>query len=670
MTEPVRPDANGPRLPHAADFATAELPAAELPTAEFPAVEYTATAVSATAVSAAPGAAAPAPASRTRPAHRVAGGSGARDSAAIDSALFAWEWARLLAGTSWIVDDRTVVVEQLRQLTEELASALTREPFVASAGIRIGERLVAAGFVAPDSLACTVTLLSGRLLADLRLVGRGGDAVRMRARLDQLVGMVSHGFVRAVRDQTLDQQEAIRSSAFTAWRRAEAALRDQQEHALRDPLTGLPNRAGFAARVRQLLISADQTSTVHVCLLDLDGFTAIDRGLGRSVGDELLTAVAGRLAARFGGADQLVARVGGDEFAVLVLDRSGHLGMTGRRLAAAAQEVIRAPIPVDGQPFALSATAGLVAHRIVRRMDQHANPLDLLRDCDLASSWARSTGAGAVAAFDPHRAAREIADLALAADLPVAIAQDAVTAYYQPIISLADGTLPVVEALARWPHPRHGLLLPHRFLDLADRTGLIVPLGRVILRRACMQARIWLDALPRPPLVSVNLAPAQVADPQTVADVAAVLQATGLPASQLQLEITEHAALAEPAALGVIGDLAELGVELAIDDFGTGRAHLAQLPELPAHGVGTLKLPSQFLAGLDLVSGPRVQVLSTIIDLAHDLGMVVTVEGVETPEQDELVRLLGADQAQGWHYARPGNAASIGRQLADGWPAR
>ena len=594
------------------------------------------------------------------------------DSAAIDSAMFAWEWARVLAGTSWVADDRTVVVEHLRQLTEELGRALTQEPFVASAGIRIGESLVEAGFVAPDSLACTVTLLSGRLLPGLRLTGRRGESVRLRARLDELVGMVSQGFVRAIRDQTLDQQEAIRSSAFTAWRRAEAELRDQREHALRDPLTGLPNRAGFAARVQQLLSStAARATTVHVCLLDLDGFTAIDRGLGREVGDQLLIAVANRLAAQFGGADQVVARVGGDEFAVLVLDRSGHQGMAGRRLAAAAQEVIRAPIPVNGQPFALSATAGLVAHRIVHRMDQQANPLDLLRDGDLASSWARSTGTGTVAVFDPHRAAKEIADLALAADLPVAIAQDAMTAYYQPIVSLTDGTTRVVEALARWPHPQHGLLLPHRFLDLADRTGLIVPLGRVILRHACRQARMWMATLPHPPQVSVNLAAAQVADPQTVADVAAVLQATGLPASQLQLEITEDAALAEPGTLDVIRDLAELGVGLAMDDFGTGRAHLAQLADLPAHGVDTLKLPSPFLTGLDPTAAlPRVQVLATLVELAHDLGMVVTVEGVETAEQDDLVRGLGADQAQGWYYSRPAGAASISRQLADGWPVR
>ena len=603
---------------------------------------------------------------------------GDTDVEAIDTAVFAWEWVRQLAGTSWVAADRTELAERLRDLTSRFAAGLGTEPFRPAVGITIGEELVGIGFDSPDALARTTSLLSRRLLPDLGLIpGEPGtaDAERavepavglartalLRERLAELIGMLGHGFVRAVRDRTLAQQEAIRSSALLAWQRA---LNDQRESALRDPLTGLLNRNGFT---EQLITLARQhpEAVIGVCLLSLDGFEALDRGLGRETGDRLLSEVAARLSSRFGGENELLARIGRNEFLIVGIDGGADHGGPGDaviRRQAAATQVVGEPILLTDRPIVLSTSCGLLA-----RSTDRADPDRILQDADLAASWARTRGPGGVAVFESTRAARQIGDLALTADLPTAIDNGRLLPYYQPIVSLTSGRIEAVEALARWPHPEHGLLTPDRFLPLAESAGLITTLDRAMLRRACRQARIWQDALAQAPVVAVNLAAVRLADRRTVRDVLSVLEQTGLAPDQLQLEITEHAALDAPDTLQIIRDLAGCGVRLALDDFGTGRAHLAQLAELPGHGVRTLKLPADFLrrptGGGAIADDPaRVRVFAAIIDLAHGLGMRVTVEGVETAGHDALVRTLGADLAQGMHYARPDTALAIGNRL-------
>jgi diguanylate cyclase (GGDEF)-like protein len=609
------------------------------------------------------------------------------DVESVDTALFGWEWVRRLAGTSWVAADRTELADQLRGLTCRLIEALATEPFTPASGITVGEELVAIGFDSPDALARTTTLLTDRFLLDLGLipdpetteshrivlpawaedqsaaVGRARTAL-LRERLALLTGSVCLGFVRAVRDRTLAQQEAIRSSALLAWQRA---LADQRESALHDPVTGLLNRTGFAERLARL-VENNPDAVIGACLLSLDGFAALDRGLGRDSGDRLLTEVAARLATRFSGEHELLARVGRDQFLVVGIDGGGEGGPGDAmiRRQAAAQDVIAEPILLMDRPIVLSTSCGLLA-----RPTGRADSDRILQDVDLAASWARQRGPGGVAVFESTRAARQIGDLALTADLPSAIETGRLLPYFQPIVSLESGRIEAVEALARWPHAEHGLLTPERFLPLAESAGLITTLDRAVLRRACRQARIWQTTLPRSPLVAVNLAAVRLADRRTVREVVAVLEQTGLAPDQLQLEITEHAALDAPETLQIIRDLAGCGVGLALDDFGTGRAHLAQLAELPGHGVRTLKLPADFLrrptGGGAIADDPaRVQVFAAIIDLAHGLGMQVTVEGVETPGHHDLVRELGADQAQGLHYARPDTAVAIGaRLLAD-----
>jgi diguanylate cyclase (GGDEF)-like protein len=587
------------------------------------------------------------------------------DPETLDTALFAWEWARAVVGTSWVAADRTVIAEQMRGLTQRLARALQQEPFVAAEGISIGESLVEIGFASPDALARTTTLIGKRFLLDLGLLEAPRTLRRQHHdRLAELVGMLSLGFVRAVRDRTLEQQEAIRSSALLAWERARQA---QRAVALRDPLTGLLNRVGFADQLGKLIATAPQ-GVVGICLMSLDGFAALDRALGREVGDRLLITVSDRLKSRFGSEGEVVARVGRDEFVVAgveVKEPGRRTHSVADRLAAA-QNAVHEPLVIDGRPMLLSTSFGLVT-----RQAADTDPEVLLRDADLAASWALPRGPGSVAVFDAVRAAHQVGDLALAAELPAAIDDGRLQAHYQPIVSVGTGRIEVVEALARWSHDTHGLLAPNRFLPLAERSGLMSTLGGSVLRQACLQGQIWRKDVDQPPVIAVNLAATQIADQQTVRDVVSVLEQTGLPADLLQLEITEHAALADPGTLRVVRDLARVGVGLALDDFGTGLAHLAQLADLPAHGVGTLKLPADFLHRSSVQVSPaqeaaRIEVFATMIDLAHRLGMQVTVEGVETQEHDALIRALGADLAQGSFYFAPGTAASISALLPDG----
>ena len=421
----------------------------------------------------------------------------------VDTAVFAWEWARELSGTSWVAADRTVIADKLRDLTGRLVEALRAEPFEPSAGIDVGAALVGIGFASPDALARTLTLFGGELFP-----------VADRGRLAALTGMIGQGFVRAVRDRTLDEQEAIRSSALVAWQRARA---QQLEHALRDPLTGLLNRAGFTLRLGEL-VGRTGDGVVGACLLTIDGFDTLDRCLGRDVGDRLLETLAQRLADRFPGDDEVIAAVARDEFIVTGIDHAHTEDATAHRLARA-QEVLHEPVVVEDRSIALTTSSGLIARAVSR-----TEPDRLLRDADLAASWARSRGPGGVAVFDGFRAARQVSDVELTAALPAAIEGGSLQAHYQPIVSLRSDRVIAVEALARWPHEEHGLLTPDRFLHLAERGGLLSAVGRAMLGQACRQAHAWELELSRPPAVAVNVSADQLTDWQTVRDVMDVLE--------------------------------------------------------------------------------------------------------------------------------------------------
>jgi EAL domain-containing protein (putative c-di-GMP-specific phosphodiesterase class I) len=299
----------------------------------------------------------------------------------------------------------------------------------------------------------------------------------------------------------------------------------------------------------------------------------------------------------------------------------------------------------------VSASIGLVEREI-----NGTTSADLMRDADITLYWAKADGKSRWALYDPERNAREVARFTLSATMPAALERDEFYVDYQPLVRLEDSKVLGVEALVRWQHPEFGRLAPDRFIELAEETGLIVPLGRWVLRRACQQARRWLDEFgDATPFVSVNLAVRQSRDPALVSDVKSILEEFSLPPHLLQLELTESAIMGtadEP--LEALRQLSGMGVRIAIDDFGTGYSNLAYLKHLPVH---ELKIAGSFMEGMRAADGADPvdsKIVSTLVSLAHALGLTVTAEGVETPSQAERLRKIGCDAGQGWLFARPG----------------
>jgi diguanylate cyclase (GGDEF)-like protein len=426
-------------------------------------------------------------------------------------------------------------------------------------------------------------------------------------------------------------------------------LRHQAQH---DPLTGLPNRTLFFERLGAAL--GRGSAELGVCYLDLDGFKAVNDTLGHDVGDELLRTVASRLTTELAHDGHLVARMGGDEFVVLVERSAGTSDVLA--VAERALEAVRTPVKLAGHELTVSASIG-----VVEREAGTTNVAELMKAADTTLYWAKADGRNRIALFDADRHALEVTKYELSSAMPAALERGEFCVEYQPLVCLGDGRISGVEALVRWNHPRFGKLGPDRFIGLAEETGLIVQLGRWVLREACLQGARWQAARPDgSPVISVNLAVRQVRDPSIVDDVADVLAETGLAPASLQLELTESAVMGtagEP--LDSLHALAALGVQIAIDDFGTGYSNFAYLRDLPVHG---LKLAGSFVAGLRPADAPDPvdqQIIAAVINLAHALGLRVTAEGVETAEQASRLKDLGCDTAQGWYYAESKPAAEI-----------
>jgi diguanylate cyclase (GGDEF)-like protein/PAS domain S-box-containing protein len=439
--------------------------------------------------------------------------------------------------------------------------------------------------------------------------------------------------------------------------RLETSLRHQAQH---DPLTGLPNRTLFFDRLDAALTAERH---VGVCYLDLDGFKAVNDTLGHDVGDQLLGAVARRLASELGEPDHLVARMGGDEFVVLVegRERSQASRDALHRTAERALEAVRRPIVLGTHRIVVSASVG-----VVERGDGGTGSAELMKAADTTLHWAKKDGRNRVAGFDAERHRADVARFELSARMPDALEAGEFVLEYQPLVRLSDQQLVGVEALVRWQRPYGERLGPGVFIPVAEETGLIVPLGRWVLAEACRQAVAWRTENPHADLfISVNLAARQVREPGIVEDVARILEETGWPAHALQLELTESDLMGttgEP--LQALRALADMGIRIAIDDFGTGYSNLAYLRALPVHA---LKLAGPFVNGGgkhaadggDGTDEVDVEVLALLIDLAHTLGLSVTAEVVETPIQLERLRKLGCDTGQGWYFAPAVDAATV-----------
>jgi diguanylate cyclase (GGDEF)-like protein len=427
-------------------------------------------------------------------------------------------------------------------------------------------------------------------------------------------------------------------------------LRERLRHLqMHDPVTRLPNRTLFFERLATAL-SDTATGRVGICYIDLDGFKAVNDTLGHRVGDELLDAVARRLiqCAEDGGQRHLAARLGGDEFALLVDGSTGTEQLTA--LAGAALKAIQQPFDLNGQRLTVSASIG-----VVEREAEGTDPTELMQAADTTLYWAKADGKARWTLFDPERNAHRMTRQALSSALRGAVERGEFVLDYQPIVDLGDDRLVGVEALVRWQHPQFGKLGPNRFIGLAEENGGIVPLGRHVLEESCRQARAWMLGHAGPPVyVSVNVAVRQMWDSDLVADVRRVLAETGLPPGLLQLELTESAVMGSAGRpLQALQDLNEMGVRIAIDDFGTGYSNLAYLSRLP---VRVLKLDGGFVSGFRAARHPNPAdetIVTALVRLAHQLGLTVTAECVESPVQADRLRRIGCDTGQGWHFAKP-----------------
>ncbi|AEA26244.1 diguanylate cyclase/phosphodiesterase with PAS/PAC sensor(s) [Pseudonocardia dioxanivorans CB1190] len=420
-------------------------------------------------------------------------------------------------------------------------------------------------------------------------------------------------------------------------------LQDRLRHqALHDPLTGLPNRTMVNERLAELF--SRPGGRIGVCYLDVDNFKIVNDRLGHGIGDKLLVAISARLHQCVAERGHLVGRMGGDEFVILVQDPPpGEVALVADLVLAS----LASPVDVDEHRLVVTASIGVVETDV-----DDTTPAEVLKAADVTLYWAKSDGRARWAQYDPERAALDMTRFTLTATLAAGLERDEFEVEYQPIVRLDDGAVAGVEALVRWDHPTLGRLGPDRFIEVAEETGAIVPLGRHVLREACRRAARWNAENPGADLfVSVNLAVRQAHDPALVSDVADILADTGLPPHLLQLELTESALLG-PAGRPVdaIGALADLGIRIAVDDFGTGYSNLGYLPRLPLH---SLKLAGVLVEGLRSPTAGASRIVTSLVALAHALGLTVTGEGVETPAQAARLRTAGCDTAQGWLYARP-----------------
>jgi diguanylate cyclase (GGDEF)-like protein/PAS domain S-box-containing protein len=419
----------------------------------------------------------------------------------------------------------------------------------------------------------------------------------------------------------------------------QAQLEHQANH---DALTGLPNRMLLTDRMTQAVTFSQRfRHSLWLVFIDLDNFKLINDHLGHQAGDELLCAIANRLRACVNEGDT-VARLGGDEF-LLLLPVANQRPMAS--LLQLVQEAVAAPLTLEQQAVTVTCSIGVSVYP-----DDGAEPEQLLKHADIAMYRAKEAGRNQVQFYEAAMHARIAERASIESELRHALARDELSLVYQPKLDLRSGAVSGMEALLRWQHPTLGAVSPARFIGVAEETGMIVAIGRWVLRMACTQAMAWQQAGLPPLRVAVNLSARQFRDQALLEEVRAALHDSGLAPQYLELELTESLMMHNvDEVVTVIEQLKQLGIALSIDDFGTGYSSLAYLKQFP---VDYLKIDQSFTR--DMLDEPKVAaIVRSVIALGHSLGFKVIAEGVETAPQLDYLRSNDCDEIQGYHFSRP-----------------
>ena len=461
---------------------------------------------------------------------------------------------------------------------------------------------------------------------------------RLIARHDRTVAVLVAGFAGAI---FLAVYLALASrNAF------QLSLANQRvlELAQTDILTGLPNRAFFIERLQEITSAEDGENAFSILMLDLDRFKNVNDSLGHAAGDALLRQVAERLQSTLGG-DDVLARLGGDEFAIIRAEcEDQHASWID--LAQRISRLIAEPFQLPGHRVEIGTSIGVAV-----APDHGSDQEELLRKADLALYRSKSAGRNCYTLYDDAMLAELEARKTLEGDLRDAVARCQFEVHYQPFYDIQSGRRRGLEALVRWRHPKRGLVPPDQFIPLAEETGLIVPLGEWVIRQACDDATSW----PADVKVAVNLSPVQFKEAELFDVIQSALAKSGLPPERLEVEITESVLLQQAADnLAFIERLKSIGISLALDDFGTGYSSLSYLTTFP---FDKIKIDKSFIRNLT-ERHEGYAIISSVVTLARGLDMSVTAEGVETPEQLDMLRSLGVNFAQGYLLGRP---AAIGR---------
>ncbi len=586
--------------------------------------------------------------------------------------------------------------------------------------LRISEEKFSKAFrSSPDSISIT-TLAEGKLIevnnSCLNLTGYTREEMigRTVAELNIWADLTD----RSRMQQMLQQQGAVRDLEFVfrmklgrlrvGWVSAEiidlggepcllTVIRDITDrkraeeqllhNAFYDALTNLPNRALFMDRLEHAVERANRRGTYcfAVLFLDLDRFKVVNDSLGHMMGDQLLIAIAKRLQRAVRPGDT-VARLGGDEFTILLDDIEDITDAVW--VAERIQGELKQPFNLNGHEVFTSASIGITLSTGILCSDgshlldvtqkgappetatplvssQYRHPEDLLRDADIAMYQAKSRGKARHEIFNTSMRVQAVSLLQLETDLRRAIEREEFRIHYQPIVLLKTGKITGFEALVRWQHPERGLVSPTEFIPVAEETGLIIPIGWWVLQEACRQLRAWQLTcaqvslgypLAQPLTVSVNLSGKQFLQPDLLPQIGQILQKTGLDTNSLKLEITESVIIEQTeSTTAILLQLRALGIQLYIDDFGTGYSSLSRLHRFP---IDCLKIDRSFVSRMESDS-ENFEIVRTIVTLAHNLGMDVTAEGVETVEQLAQLKSLGCECGQGYLFSKPVDSKGV-----------